>query len=199
MTAGSSPVPRSAFVRDVTVCVRVDMRVYLRHGHAAGSRSRTYIAWRGMKQRCSNPNLKDWPRYGGRGIKVCERWQRFENFLADMGECPEGLWLDRVDSNGNYEPGNVRWATFAEQVHNQRRAAGELHHSAKLTVDEVIAIRRLGCWMTHRQLGRTFGVSHTDIGDIIRRDTWKQLVRKPSAAQQIGRERQGREIGGGGV
>ena len=143
-------------------------------------RKRTYRAWYGMVQRCSKPSRADWPRYGGRGISVCERWRRFENFLADMGVCPPGLWLDRIDSNGNYEPANCRWATFEQQLHNHRPSAGELHGSAKLTVDDVLAIRMLARdHMTHRALGRIFGVSHTSIGDVVRGETWRQLLRKP--------------------
>jgi hypothetical protein len=70
-----------------------------------------------MLARCRNLNDKD---YGGRGITVCDRWLVFENFFEDMGERPEGMSLDRIDPNGNYEPSNCKWSTATEQSRNQR-------------------------------------------------------------------------------
>ena len=96
-----------------------------KHGHnpsGTGKPSPTYISWQNMKARCLNPNnprFKDW---GGRGIEVCKRWMDFVNFLEDMGEKPKGLTLDRVNNNGNYEPGNCRWTTRKEQRQNRREA-----------------------------------------------------------------------------
>lgn len=90
-----------------------------RHGRSA---DQVYKLWSVMKDRCNNPNNKAYRNYGGRGIKVCDRWlNSFENFLADMGERPQGTTLDRINSNGNYEPDNCRWVTRMEQNNNTRR------------------------------------------------------------------------------
>ncbi len=95
-----------------------------KHGHSPrnGKPSLTYNSWAHMKNRCQNPNYSEYKYYGGRGIKVCERWQDFTNFLADMGERSEGLTLDRINNSKGYEPGNCRWVTPKEQRQNQREA-----------------------------------------------------------------------------
>lgn len=101
---------------------------YLTHGM---THSRTFKSWESMLQRCTNPNAPDYPRYGGAGITVCERWRKFENFYADMGERPEGTTIDRSPKKaGNYEPKNCRWATPGEQ---QRNIKSNLY----LTIDGV--------------------------------------------------------------
>jgi len=75
--------------------------------------------WQAMLQRCSNPKATHYYRYGGRGIIVCERWLKFENFYKDMGDRPEGMTLDRINNNGNYEPLNCRWVTHKENCNNR--------------------------------------------------------------------------------
>ncbi len=97
----------------------------IRHGLSKNAHSGgliEYYSWDGAKSRCFNPRAKKYPLYGGRGITMCERWRNsFEAFFADMGARPTPQHsLDRIDSDGDYEPGNCRWATVLEQRHNRR-------------------------------------------------------------------------------
>ncbi len=96
-----------------------------------------YKSWCGMKDRCTNSNSKDYPRYGGRGIKVCKRWLKFENFLADMGRKPTPKHsIEMVGNFGNYEPGNCKWATAAEQSNNRRSSRFLTYMDSTLTITQ---------------------------------------------------------------
>lgn len=88
------------------------------HGRSSTPEHKT---WEAMRQRCLNPRNPSYPQYGGRGIRICDRWMAFENFYADMGRRPVGTSIDRVDVNGDYEPDNCRWATAVEQMRNTTR------------------------------------------------------------------------------
>lgn len=85
-----------------------------------GNQSCTYTCWLLMRQRCNNPNCRAYPDYGGRGIKVCKRWNSFENFLEDMGTSPKGLTIERKDNDGDYTPDNCIWITQADNNKNKR-------------------------------------------------------------------------------
>ena len=115
-----------------------------------------------MRKRCSDPKVDGFENYGGRGIAVCSRWASFEAFLEDMGDRPPGTTLDRKDSNGNYEPGNCRWATPKEQAANRRAPL-------KLDDVEVSQIRWL-CADAHtprKAVASAFDVSLTYVHGIV--------------------------------
>jgi hypothetical protein len=126
-----------------------------------------YPTWGGMVQRCTNPNNDNYARYGGRGIQVCGRWRvSFAAFLADVGERPSPKHsLDRRDTNGHYEPGNIRWATKLEQGKNTRRTkmTPELARDLRAHVDAGGSIRS---W------SRAHGISHTACGNAYRFHIW---------------------------
>lgn len=131
-----------------------DNRSKITHGHSIGKMSRTYAAWSAMKYRCLARSCNAFPNYGGRGIKICDRWMRFENFLKDMGECPPHLTLERIDNDDNYRPGNCEWREMAEQNRNRR-------DSVKLTVGGNTLNASVWC--------RTLGMAKSTLHNRLRR------------------------------
>ena len=119
-----------------------------------------------MQRRCKSPHRHNANSYVEKGIEVCTRWLKFENFLADMGERPKNMTLDRLDNGKGYNPENCRWATAAQQAQNQT--------STKLNATDVQRIRdiRHVSGLSHRQLGAYFNVAHTTIGGILRGTSW---------------------------
>lgn len=119
---GRKLLPESVAKRTAT---RFANGTYTKHGHAAHGEKRTptYHSWSNMIQRCTNPDATGYEYYGGQGITICDRWLDFANFLADMGERPEGKTLDRIDGAKGYELHNCRWAGRETQLANRKRSA----------------------------------------------------------------------------
>lgn len=141
-------------------CKRIETRI--KHGMA---NTRVYNSWKNMIGRCELPSNASYKYYGKRGVWVCERWRRGEGgvsgflcFLADMGDRPAGMTLDRTDVNGNYEPANCRWATIETQRANLRRP--------NINVPQVAAMRANK--LTYREIAETTGYHPTAIAKVLR-------------------------------
>lgn len=125
----------------------------IRHGM---SKTRTHRTWQSMKDRCTNENSPGYSKYGGRGIRVCDRWlDSFEAFLADMGERPPGTSIDRINVDGDCEPGNCRWATQREQCRNRRCSPSQV------AVALMRHLRRRGSTLS--DLSHAFGLSESGV------------------------------------
>ncbi len=128
-----------------------------KHGHARKSgKSHTYKKWAGMKRRCDNPNERSYARYGGRGISYDPRWSSFENFLADMGECPPNMTLERLDVDGDYNPENCTWIPPKEQPRNRRDTIHVLYQAQERSLaewSEILGIPYKTLWHRLRTAG----------------------------------------------
>jgi hypothetical protein len=98
--------------------------------------TKVYYIWAGMKQRCQNQKYHSFKYYGGRGIKVCDEWQRFESFYKDMGDVPEGMSLGRIDNDGDYSPENCRWETAKQQIRNRSNTTYITHQGETKSLAE---------------------------------------------------------------
>lgn len=136
----------------------------LRHGHtAAGAVSKEYRAWTNMKSRCGNPKDPKFKNYGARGVSVCERWSKFEGFIEDMGSCPAGMTLDRINNDDGYHPENCRWISNTDQQRNKR--------NSKATAAIVAKIR--ASTLSNRAAAKHFGMSHANVWAIRNNRSWR--------------------------
>jgi len=134
--------------------------------------TKEYGTWRGMLGRCNNPNAAHYASYGGRGITVCERWLKFENFYADMGKKPDGLTLDRVDNNAGYSAENCRWASHTEQSRNTRAVMLD-----EAVVSLVRTLHKYGSRIS--QIASDLGVSYDSVKHVTRGKSWQDVPCMP--------------------
>lgn len=139
------------------------LRKFKKHGM---HKSKVYAVWEAMIRRSTcKPGSLEWKNYGSRGITVCDRWRKFENFYEDMGDRPEGKSIDRIDNNGNYEPSNCRWVSTQENCQNTS--------ATKLNRESVLAIRASN--KSRRELAKEFDVNYETIRGVLLRLTWNNI------------------------
>lgn len=134
--------------------IHVARAALFKHG---SHETRIYGRWEGMIQRCTNPKATGYSNYGGRGITVCERWRDFRNFLADMGEPPPRMTLERIDNNGDYCPENCRWGTHKQQ-HNNKRVNHRITYNGETA--------------TMKQMAEKYGINYGALCNRIKRAGW---------------------------
>jgi hypothetical protein len=151
-----------------------NFRKKLKNLRLRGIDPRLYQVWIDMRQHCNNPNSQVYRHYGGRGIRVCKRWDKFENFAADVGPHPGKGWsIHRKNNDSDYKPSNVEWATRSTQQRNKR--------TTKLSWADVVAIRARYKYrenqytegVSFQQLADEFGIGHTTVENIVKGRKWQ--------------------------
>lgn len=152
---------------------------WCKHGLHRGGVHPLFKTFDGMIARCCNPRSTSFGRYGGRGIRVCDRWRfSFPTFVADMGPRPMGSTLDRINNDGDYEPTNCRWATKTEQMASRNHAKGSRHGCVgELTETSVFVLRRVAALkiFSQRELAEWWGISASNANNIITGKTWRHI------------------------
>lgn len=153
-------------------CLRIDTtrERSLTHGHRVGRKtSATLKSYQHAKSRCTNPNDEKYPHYGGRGISMCARWMdNFENFLSDMGECPEGLSIDRIDVNKDYEPGNCEWANTHQQARHRRDNVIVFHEGKEFVLKDFAAYMGVSYKTLHAKIKYKGMTPHEAVSCLLR-------------------------------
>lgn len=122
------------------------------------TKTRAYRAWASMRNRCTNPKVHNYSRYGGRGISICDQWKDFRTFLSDMGQPPPGLSLDRIDLDGNYSPENCRWATASEQAANRHTTRFVVFDGETMPMGRASKLLGLGKLAVSKRLNRGWSI-----------------------------------------
>lgn len=139
------------------------IRAHTTHGMYG---TRTYTTWRKMIERCYDKKNNRFHRYGGRGIRVCDKWRNFEGFYNDVGSRPKGKFIDRINNDCNYEPGNVRWVTATDNIRNSS--------TTKLNIVDVENIRKLlKSGKSQKYISALYSVTPANISSIKRNNTWR--------------------------
>jgi hypothetical protein len=176
---GSIVVPGHSLQRGLTRSCGCLLREKTpKHGMAL---TRVYRIWSSIRQRCENPVNTAYHRYGGRGIEVCERWKDFENFYADMGDCPPDMTVERIDNDRGYEPGNCRWASRLEQANNRSVNVHITHKGEKKTLAEWGRVTGLGKQTITQRLAKGWSIERILTEPLVPRSARTAHLHKPKA------------------